>query len=229
MTRLCPLLAAALVLAACATDEAPPPPPVAEADTPLGPAPEAGDQIPADSAVVPEVPDAPPASTPSEAPAEPPPTAEPEPRPPSPPPASPTPPVTQPGERAPRPQPPATGTDRTAVEAFWTRFQAALRARDADRIDDFLHTTVRVSGQAYDRDGPQVREVVRQFAENPDLSEAYLDTSADQLQVSGDRATFSSVARYTIADEPYEATVSGVIREVAPGTWRIVELASETR
>ena len=111
----------------------------------------------------------------------------------------------------------------------WTRFQGALRARDAGAIDDYLHTTVRVSGQDYDRDGPQVQEVVRQFAENPDLTEAYLDTSADELVVTDGRATFSSVARYTLADEAYEVTVSGVLREVTPGTWRIVELASEPR
>jgi len=86
-----------------------------------------------------------------------------------------------------------------------------------------------VSGQDYPRDGPQVQEVVRQFAENPDLTEAYLDTSADELVVTDGRATFSTVARYTLADEPYELTVSGVLREVSPGTWRIVELASEPR
>ena len=193
-----------------------------EADTPLGPEPREDEpQIPEDSVVVPDIPPASPT----------PPAAVPD-RPATPQPSTPTPErPTAPQPTDPRPEPPSTPAraDRTAVEAFWTRFQGALRARDASAIADYLHTTVRVSGQDYDRDGPQVQEVVRQFAENPDLTEAYLDTSADELVVSGNRATFSSVARYTLADEPYEVTVSGVLREVSPGTWRIVELASEPR
>lgn len=221
------VLASSIGLAACSGDPEPTPaipaptPPV-EADTPLGPEPrEEESQIPEDSVVVPDIPPAsptPPAAIPDR---------------PSTPEAS-TPRPERPSAPVPTdpdPQPPTTPArvDRTAVEAFWTRFQSALRARDASAIDDFLHTTVRVSGQAYDRDGPQVQEVVRQFAENPDLTEAYLDTSADELVVTAGRATFSSIARYTLVDEAYEVTVSGVLREVQPGTWRIVELASEPR
>ncbi|GAB5537561.1 MAG: hypothetical protein Rubg2KO_38100 [Rubricoccaceae bacterium] len=226
------VLTSSFALAACADDPpetptVPAPTTPVEADTPLGPEPrEEEPQIPADSVVVPDLPPAsptPPAAVPDRPSA--PDPSEPSPERPTAPEAPEPPTPTDPD-----PEPPTSpGTDRTAVESFWTRFQGALRARDASAIDDYLHTTVRVSGQAYDRDGPQVQEVVRQFAENPDLTEAYLDTSADELVVTDGRATFSSVARYTLADEPYEVTVSGVLREVTPGTWRIVELASEPR
>lgn len=232
MMRCFPLLvlASAFALAACADDPASTP-------TPSSPEPVAPAEVPSppDSTSIVELAD-PIAATPSEpeAPASPtaPPVAEtPDVSPPPSPtprePTAPEPPRAEPPAE-PAPTPPAR-TDRTAVEAFWTRFQGALRARDAGAIDDYLHTTVRVSGQDYARDGPQVQEVVRQFAENPDLTEAYLDTPADELVVTDGRATFSSVARYTLADEAYEVTVSGVLREVSPGTWRIVELASEPR
>ena len=224
MMRLSSALALAVALAACSND--PDPAPVLPApgssvgaDTPLGAGPES--EIPADSVVTPEIlpvpdPDSPASPPPADPPAVDPPRTEPPAPPRSEPPPDPT------------PDPPARA-DRSAAEAFWTRFQGALRARDASAIDDYLHTTVRVGGQDYDRNGPQVQEVVRQFAENPDLTEAYLDTSADELVVTDGRATFSSVARYTLAGEPYEVTVSGVLCEVSPGTWRIVELASEPR
>ena len=224
------LFASAFGLAACGDKPDPtpavptPPAPPVVADTPLGPEPPETD-IPADSVVTPEILPESPADVPASST---PPSVRPSPVAETPAPSPPSSPRVEP-PAAPAPPPTGTRTNRAPVEAFWTSFQAALRARDPAAIDDYLHTTVRVSGQDYDRDGPQVKEVVRQFAENPDLTEAYLDTSADELVVTGDRATFSSVARYTLAGEPYEVTVSGVLREVRPGTWRIVELASEPR
>ena len=230
MTRLYALLAA-LVLSACGGDDpepAPAPaPPTVEADTPLGPAPDS--EIPADSVVTPDVPlsDAPVADTPPIAarpPATPRPTPSAEtPAPPAPAPAAPTPPRAD--DRQPE-RPARPGVDRSGAEQLWTRFQSALRARDVSRIDDVLHTTVRVRGQDYDRDGPQVQEVVKQFAENPDLASAYLNASADELAVNGTRATFESRASYTLEGVDYEVTVFGTMREVAPGRWRIVELGS---
>ena len=240
MTRFYALLAAALAWSACGGDPEPVPttPSTVEADTPLGPSP--ASEIPADSVVTPDVlpaggldsetPDT--ESAGAETPIEPRPPATPRPTPRAEPPVAPAPAVPAPAVPAPpradpQPERPAPSTaDRRGAEQLWARFQDALRARDASRIDDVLHTTVRVRGQDYDRDGPQVQEVVKQFAENPDLAGAYLAASADELAVDGPRATFASRASYTLEGVDYEVTVFGTMREVSPGTWRIVELGS---
>ena len=229
MTRLYAVLLLAVVLSACGDDDPAlaPDAPTVEAETPLGPGP--ASEAPPDSAVTPDVArlddliaDAPAADAPLAArPPAPAPTPDVEaPVPAARPPAAPAPP------RAPARQPETPAVDRSGAEQLWTRFQSALRARDVSRIGDVLHTTVRVRGQDYDRDGPQVQEVVRQFAENPDLADAYLAASADELAVDGDRATFASRASYTLEGVDYEVTVFGTMREVSPGTWRIVELGS---
>ncbi|MEM1116105.1 MAG: hypothetical protein AAF845_06420 [Bacteroidota bacterium] len=217
-------LALAFVLTACA-DPAPTPAP--EASTPTDVAvqpPTTLDPTPADTASgtaeAPEVIDAPTASVP--------PAPEPNTEP------APEPPVSDALLPRPRPMPPAVPIDdpaddaaRTeAAEAFWASFRAAIRAGDQAGMLAGLADVVTVGEVEYRRDSPQVQSVVEQIVENAHVRDAYV--AAERLVHGPDESAFSSVARVeTPEGDVTEARISGAVREVAPGDWRLVRLRTD--
>lgn len=208
-------LVLAIVAVGCA-DPAPeastPPDAVVQAPTTLGPAP--GDSASGPPAPVAE--DVPSAPTPDSAPD---PVQEPAPA--SGPPAPPRP------EASDAPLTPPPSPRRTeAAEAFWTSFRAAIRSGDRATLAAGLADIVTVGEVEYRRDSPQVQSVLEQIVENEQVRNAYVD--ADRLVHGPEESAFSSVARVeTPEGDVTRARISGAVREVAPGDWRLVRLRTD--
>ena len=215
-----PALVVALLLVGCA-DPAP------EAST----APDVAVQVPT-------TPDPPPAAAPDTASVTPSDSDEPASEPPAPAPRTETP---QPGPHVsdallPRPvpmppavpvAPPQDAPARTeSADAFWASFKAAIRAADRTAIEAGLADVVTVGGVEYPRSSPQVQSVLDQIVENEQVRDAYL--GAGGLVHGPEESAFSSVVRVeTPEGDVTEARLSGALRAVAPGDWRLVRLRTD--
>ena len=135
------------------------------------------------------------------------------------------PPVEAPREiQRPAPTPEASGERGAAAEAFWARFQAAVRAKDRAAIERGLAESIRFGDQSYARASEPVQDMVRAIVEEDAARGAYL--AVDRLTHTPEGSTFESEASYVVDGETYEVVVFGTVAEVAPGQWRLVEVGS---
>lgn len=125
-----------------------------------------------------------------------------------------------------RPSAPPTPSRIEAADAFWASLRAAIRSGDRSALEAGLADVVTVGDVAYRRGSPQVQSVLEQIVENEQVRDAYLE--ADRLVHGPEESAFSSVARVeTPEGDVTEARISGAIREVAPGDWRLVRLRTD--
>ena len=130
-------------------------------------------------------------------------------------------------ERPPMPAPPPTPSRRdvAGADAFWTRFQNAVRARDRAAIEAGLAETIRVGDRTFARSSEPVQDVISAVVEQEEVQEAYL--AVDRLTHGAQASTFRTTVTYEVDGETYDVVVFGTVDEVAPGQWRLVEVGSE--
>ena len=125
---------------------------------------------------------------------------------------------------APEPHPAPEPRDTSGADAFWTRFQASVRARDRAAIERGLAQTIRAGDQTFARSSEQVQSVIDAIVEEEAAREAYL--AVESLTHGAEASTFESEVRYVVDGEGYTVVVFGSVAEVAPGDWRLVEVGS---
>ena len=134
-------------------------------------------------------------------------------------------PAPPPVERPPETRTPEARTpDYSKAEAFWARFQAAVRTQDRAAIQRGLAESIRFGDQSYARSSEPVQEVITAIVTEPAARDAYL--AVDRLTHTPTGSRFESAASYVVDGETYEVVVYGTVREVAPGDWRLVEVGS---
>lgn len=197
------------------------------------PAPEAS-TAPDVAVQAPTTPDSPPAAAPDTASVTPSDSDEPTSEPPPAEKQQPEPPVSDALLPRPVPMPPAVPVDpppnapaRTeAADAFWASFKAAIRAGDRAAIEAGLSDVVTVGEVEYPRNSPQVQSVLDQIVENEQVRDAYL--GAGGLVHGPEESAFSSVVRVeTPEGDVAQARLSGALRAVAPGDWRLIRLRTD--
>ncbi|HIG75546.1 MAG TPA: hypothetical protein EYQ24_13505 [Bacteroidetes bacterium] len=138
-------------------------------------------------------------------------------------------PVSRPApERPPMPAPPPSEPQSrratAAADAFWSRFQRAVRTQDRAAIAAGLADRVRVGDQTFAKSSQEVQAVLTAIVEEEAAREAYL--AVDGLTHGENGSTFSTTAHYTVEGEDYEVEVFGTVAEVSAGEWRLVEVGS---
>lgn len=120
--------------------------------------------------------------------------------------------------------PDPTPESRAAADAFWTAFQAAVRARDRAATEAAFADTVRFGiDYAVPRGGEDVQRVIDGLLESGPYRSAIL---------SHDAIDYHSPTQGAIEVGVREPSGGGVVHtfgfvEVAPGDWRIVGLATQ--
>ena len=123
------------------------------------------------------------------------------------------------------PKPAPSRRDVAAADAFWTRFQGAVRAQNRAGIEAGLAETIRVGDQTFARSSEPVQDVISAVVEQPEVQKAYL--AVDRLTHGAEASTFRTTVTYEVDGETYEVVVFGTVDEVTPGQWRLVEVGSE--
>ena len=129
-------------------------------------------------------------------------------------------------ERPPMTAPPAPKpADTSGADAFWTRFQAAVKRQDRAAIEAGLAQTIRVGDRTFARSSEPVQDVITAVVTQEEVKDAYL--AVDRLTHGATGSTFRTTITYEMEGETYDVVVFGTVARVASGEWKLVEVGSE--
>lgn len=120
---------------------------------------------------------------------------------------------------------PAAPRDIAGADAFWTRFQSAVKRQDRAAIQAGLAETIRVGDRTFARSSEPVQDVITAVVEQEEVQDAYL--AVERLTHGASGSTFRTTVSYDVDGESYDVVVFGTVARVASGEWKLVEVGSE--